>query len=355
MQVRSWFGRNWRKTGQETASRQAARLRARRGPPRVSVVVPVHNTESFLERCLRSVMAQTQDDIEILVVDDCSPDNSAAIVERLMREDPRMRLIRHEQNLGLGGARNTGVREARSEWIATVDSDDYIRPRMIEALFDGTLGGRFDVVCCGFDRIDEEGALLSYHHRRIETVDPILPATDIISLTNPAQWNKLIRRSLFLDHGIEFPRGTYFEDLAAMPKLLSKARSYRCVGGNHYQYVVRANSIMNRFSDKHHLDHMRVYAMLKEFLIREGTYEVQRPFLEEKWSGSLRYHARCITTFFSKKEPAVKRFLRELKLLRDAYSFDPAVTPSPETVLSEVKARADAIAAERAGRRRERA
>jgi glycosyltransferase involved in cell wall biosynthesis len=100
--------------------------------PAVSVIIPVYNTERYLARCLESVLSQTLTDIEIIVVDDCSPDGSADVVRRFLQQDERITYIRHDKNLGLGGARNTGIAAARGDFIVSLDSDDALTDKALE-------------------------------------------------------------------------------------------------------------------------------------------------------------------------------------------------------------------------------
>ena len=104
-------------------------------PPKVSVIIPVYNTESYLHRCLESVCLQTEPNIEIIIVNDASPDNSWRIIQEYVHRDSRIRTIRHEVNRHLGGARNSGIRAAKGEWLLFLDSDDYIRLDTIEIFF----------------------------------------------------------------------------------------------------------------------------------------------------------------------------------------------------------------------------
>ena len=129
--------------------------------PKISVIIPIYNVEEYLDKCLNSVRNQTLKDIEIICVDDCSPDDSYLIVERHAAEDSRISLIRHEKNLGLGGARNTAIRASKADYIASVDSDDYMSLNMLEVLWDASNNGWFDIVGCGYSRVDGDGNILS--------------------------------------------------------------------------------------------------------------------------------------------------------------------------------------------------
>ncbi|MCD4680086.1 MAG: CDP-glycerol:glycerophosphate glycerophosphotransferase [Bacteroidales bacterium] len=128
--------------------------------PQVSVIIPVYNVEKYLNECLDSVINQTLTDIEIICVNDASPDNSSIILEEYAKKDPRINIITHERNLGLGPSRNTGVTNAMSPYIAFIDSDDYIALNFLEILYDLITTNNAEMAWCGMARISEEGLLL---------------------------------------------------------------------------------------------------------------------------------------------------------------------------------------------------
>lgn len=289
----------------------------------VSVIVPLYKTEKFVERCVRSVMDQAFKDIEILCVDDCSPDGSADVVKRLMREDSRIKLIHHARNKGLGGARNTGILAASGEYVASVDSDDYAEPTLIEALTQGTANGHYDVVVCGFRRVDLDGKHLSKHMAGIREIDPITPDMNLFKLSNPAFWNKLWRTSLFTDNDIWFPEREYYQDQATTARIYSRARNLRHIGGQHYNYVDRPESIVNSISDKHLMDRLRVLDVLKAHFIADGSYEKQRANFYELIDGGFSYHSTNVDKNQDLTDDKVCQYLRHMLLLRHAYNeFD---------------------------------
>jgi len=237
--------------------------------PRISVVIPMFNTGAFLEKCVRSVMEQTFEALEIICVDDQSPDDSASIIEKLCSIDSRIKLIRHERNLGQGGARNSAVNIARGEYIANVDSDDWLKPDMLERMYAATQEEAVDIVCCGYDRITEAGGLIKewtpiggYHDNRKHQVD-------MFDLLNPALWNKLFRKTLCTEHGIRFPNYLNYEDLATTPRLVAEADSIQIIEDRLYNYVSRENSVVSTYSPKHMLDCFEALAILHQYLLEK--------------------------------------------------------------------------------------
>lgn len=313
----AYFGRNGDQLPKPVAE-TSAKPAVLNQSPKISVIIPIYGTEAYVEKCVRSVMDQTLREIEILCIDDCSPDNSAAIIERLAAEDGRIRLIRHERNLGLGGARNTGIEAARAPYVAGVDSDDYIQPEMMERLWTGTEGQTADVVACNMMLISATGELLntiSFQPGRLQNDHDQL---NIFGTYNPSFCNKLWRRSLFIDNDIRFPEHCYYEDLATSPRLLRHAKELRTIPDNLYRYVYRETSITRTTSAKHITDYFKVYDLLQTFLEAEGLRERYRVEFRNIFNAGLAYHASNVTS--SALDEAEKRqYLRTMLMLKLSY------------------------------------
>ncbi len=279
--------------------------------PKISVIIPIYGTEKYLDKCLNSVRKQTFKEFEIICVDDCSPDNSYKIVEKHCKQDKRVKLIRHEKNLGLGGARNTGIRAAKAEYLASVDSDDYISKNMLETLWEATDKGWFDIVCCGFSRVDENGNILSKQPYIEKQVSNEKNSIDIFTTLNPAFWNKLWRKSLFVDNDIYFPEHDYYEDMSTTPRILAKARYIKGIKDTLYRYLIRDQSIMNSVSDKHIIDYLKGFEIISEFL-KENDLSLH---YEEEFhrfiQGNFNYYAKFIlnSTLSMDKKTQYLRFL----------------------------------------------
>lgn len=210
----------------------------------VSVIIPVYNVEKYIEKCICSVLAQTFTDFEIIVVIDGSTDSSEAIVRKLLKENHEKITIINQENAGLGGARNTGIRNARGEYLLFVDSDDYIEKNLLFDAVEMIKSENSDVVLFDFDYVDDKGTLLK-HGSAFQTDN-----TDFFSMPEvltawPCAWNKLYRKNLFTENGIFYPCRLWFEDLATTPKILSEARKISYINKSYYNYVQRADSIMS--------------------------------------------------------------------------------------------------------------
>ena len=280
---------------------------------KISVIIPIYNVEKYLDKCLHSVRQQTYSNIEIICVDDCSPDNSAEIVKRHMSEDKRIIFIKHEKNTGLGGARNSAIRVAKGEYIASVDSDDYMQPNMLEKLWECAENEKYDVVSCGFNRVDEMGNILSstqYSDRKINESD-----VNIFKTVNPGFWNKLWRTSLFVDHQIYFPNHDYYEDMSTTPRILSKVKSVRIIKDRLYNYLVRTESITGSYGDKQIIDYFKGFEIVFNFLIENNLLEKYEDGFKEYIRNNVMYHTKNILSadlYIEEK----KQYLRNLIFLR---------------------------------------
>ena len=183
----------------------------------ISVIIPIHNVDDFLDACLKSIVSQTYRDIEILCIDDCTLDNSVTIVKKYMRMDPRVRLINHETNRGLGGARNTGIREAKGEYITFVDSDDMLKQDMLEKLYHGITENDVDAAVCGVELFYNENATVAqstFHYipKLPSRVYCVADHKERLTDVWPSAPNKLYKTSMIREFGCKFPEKLLYED-----------------------------------------------------------------------------------------------------------------------------------------------
>lgn len=215
----------------------------------ISIVIPIYNVEKYIDRCLCSVLEQTYSNLEIILVDDGSKDNCAAICDRYAAKDERIKVI-HKQNGGLSSARNAGIAIATGEYIGFVDSDDYIHPRMFEKLLAAAASENAEIAVC--HHYTERGK-----HLLIE--DPIGDQTKVftgkealfelvedVNMKSYA-WDKLYRLALF--EGVRYPEGRNFEDIATTYKLFDKAERICQIPDFLYYYQIREDSISFNDSD----------------------------------------------------------------------------------------------------------
>jgi len=181
--------------------------------PLVSVVVPIYNVASYLSPCLESLASQSHRDLEVIVVDDGSTDESPAIATSFVERDPRFRLV-HQQNAGLGAARNTGLEHASGEFLAFVDGDDLVPPEAYGSLLRALLETGSDFASGNVKRFTPfrtvRGSFLgqTFDRTRLRTHVTRFPRL----LLDRTAWNKLFRRSFWDQHSFRFPEGVYYED-----------------------------------------------------------------------------------------------------------------------------------------------
>ncbi len=212
--------------------------------PLISVIVPVYKVEKYLHRCVDSLLAQSYPEIEVLLVDDGSPDGCPRICDEYAGQDRRVRVI-HKPNGGLSDARNAGMDAARGEYIAFVDGDDYVEPEMYAAMYQALAESGDRLAICGFKKVTDEGAV----KRRTEMHFPPRLTEDEFWYQlffrfrdlGTVAWNKLYHSSLL--EGLRFPVGAIHEDEWLAHEYISRAGHVSVVNQCLYCYVVREGSI----------------------------------------------------------------------------------------------------------------
>ncbi len=215
----------------------------------ISVIVPVYKVEPYLDRCVASIVAQTYKNLEIILVDDGSPDNCPQMCDAWAKKDDRIKVI-HKQNGGLSDARNAGMAAARGEFIGFVDADDYISPDMYEQLCSHLINDDSDIAACDFlafadeTEINDDSCPIPKSH----TASAHEAMSDIVNNRNfrAVAWNKLYRKDL-LD-GMLFEVGKLHEDEFFTYKVIDRAKQLVYVDRPLYFYRQRPESIMTRFS-----------------------------------------------------------------------------------------------------------
>lgn len=210
--------------------------------PLISVIVPVYNVEKFLDRCVGSIVAQTYKNLEILLIDDGSPDNCPAMTDEWAKKDSRIKVF-HKTNGGLSNARNYGLDRASGDYVAFVDSDDYIDIEMYETMIKAILDNRGELACCG--RFYVKGNIKN-SSRILSEVKVFSNNEAIRELLNngcveEAVWDKLYRIELW--DNLRFPENEINEDIVVMPEILSRCSKVIHVGKPFYYYCYNNSSI----------------------------------------------------------------------------------------------------------------
>jgi len=261
--------------------------------PKVSVIVPIYNTAQYLDNCITSILSQTFPEFEIICIDDASPDDSYEILRKIIENDKRVSLIRHKTNKGLGGARNSGIKKARGEYILCVDSDDTIKKNMLEYLYSASEEGYYDVICCGFDEVNERGAKLHSHSfSNIEYKDA--KNVDVFTVVNTSFCNKLWRRELLTKNHLLFPENLYFEDVSTTPRVLLNASSIKVIDKSLYNYYKREGTITTTFTEKHITDLFKAYDIVSVYLESRDLKNRYLKSFHDFVDNSLRFHAQSV-------------------------------------------------------------
>lgn len=211
--------------------------------PKVSVIVPVYNVEKYIERCLESLVKQTLQDIEIIVVNDGSTDNSEVIIKEYEKKYSDKIKNYTKQNGGLSDARNFGMQFATGEYIAFLDSDDYADITLYEKMYNRAIEQNCDYVECNF--------IWKYDNK--EKKDIGIKYTDkhqMLATARVVAWNKLIKKELIDKTRIQFPKGLRYEDVEFFYKLLPYIQNFGFVEDCLIYYVQRASSIANTQNER---------------------------------------------------------------------------------------------------------
>ncbi|MDH0658584.1 glycosyltransferase [Empedobacter sp. GD03865] len=217
--------------------------------PKISVIVPVYNTEKYLSKCLNSILNQTLKDIEVIVVNDGSKDNSQEIIDEFVSKDSRIISIQKE-NGGLSDARNAGIDKAKGEFIAFIDSDDYIDLAMLEKMYELAKRDESEIVLCDLVKVDENGKEFRDLPQSPQLPEKIILAEDftIFGEMSCFACNKIFKKSLFENH--RFRRGIHFEDIELIPKLVLDSSVISKINEPFYKYFERQNSISKTHTEK---------------------------------------------------------------------------------------------------------
>lgn len=248
--------------------------------PKASVVVPVYNVKDYVEKCAASVLGQTEGDLELLLIDDGSTDGSGAICDKIAAGDSRARVI-HQENRGLGGARNTGVAAARGEWILFPDSDDWLEPEALEQALAAGEKADADLVSFAFRTVDGEGRELAVFREELPPGVPLDPRKrrDLL-LMFPSACNKIYRRELFRRAGVEYPPRVWYEDIRTTTKLLPCCGKAVYTGFVGYNYLQRQGSIMNNANLERNREIIDAFEDILGWYRSRGLLEEYRQELE---------------------------------------------------------------------------
>lgn len=215
--------------------------------PKVSVIIPIYGVEKFIERCAISLFEQTLDDIEYIFVNDCTIDNSMAILNDVISRYPnrhqQIHIINMPKNRGLPTARKEGLQYATGEYVAHCDSDDWLDVNAYEKLYLSAKHNNSDIVFCDFYRSDGKNSSLI--HRSIDTSSKMNVIKDVSKNAAWSLWGALVKRDIIFENNIIYPTHNNGEDFALMSQLIYYAQSYHKIDEPLYYYYRNPESITN--------------------------------------------------------------------------------------------------------------
>ena len=279
--------------------------------PVISVIVPVYKVEAYLPKCVESILAQTYQNVEVILIDDGSPDRCPAICDEFAHRDSRIKVV-HKENGGLSSARNTGIDIAKGDYFAFVDSDDYIAPNMYEFLYSRMSEKQADISICGRYVVFESGKAVTKSNKNV--IRLVMNSEDAIRNMCTFRYfdtsccDRLYKKTVF--SSIRFPTGKLCEDWYTMYRIFDSAEIITYDSTPLYYYFQRENSISR--SEKINAASIDASRQMLEFV--EQKYpavinEAASAFAFENigvYNSYLKYHRKCDADFRSQIKHNVK-------------------------------------------------
>ncbi|MBR5280611.1 MAG: glycosyltransferase family 2 protein [Clostridia bacterium] len=277
----------------------------------ISVVVPVYNTKQYLRKCVASLLQEVTVPFELLLVDDGSTDGESGVLcDRLAEEYPTFIRVIHQQNKGLGGARNTGIQEARGDYVFFVDSDDTVVPGALDKLHQLTIRyPAVDIFSFCF-LIEDESGIHPYekeHAFSAETPFSLRQRPEYM-LLSPSAWCRVWRRSLFTENQIWFPERAWYEDIRTVTKLFPLAKEILWIPDALYVYYQRAGSIMNSANLDRNREIIDAFEDLLGWYRENGLFDVYYKTLERLCVENLYVAASVRVLRGNPKHPLLREF-----------------------------------------------
>ena len=242
---------------------------------KVSIIIPVYNTEKYLHKCLTSAIVQTLKEIEIIVINDASTDNSLKIIKEFEKKDSRIQLINFEKNKGNGIGRNTALKKAKGNYILFLDADDWLEKNAAKLLYQKAKENNYKIVLMGYLQHFQVS-------QKIQAMPVIYNEKDTnlhyYFLTHTKgfgsmPWAYLYNRKLLIDNNIFFTEGVYFEDVNFVAKAIFNVQEIGVLNLPLYHYLVHKESITG-FLNKTKIENLfEVHILLKEFLMAQGLFK----------------------------------------------------------------------------------
>lgn len=242
----------------------------------VSVIVPIYNTEKYLKRCIESVLAQTYENLELILVDDVSPDNSAQICREYEKKDVRVRFLPLEKNQGVSMARNAGMAISNGAYITFLDSDDWIQENMLYKLVNACERHHSDLAISGYQRVNSEDKILQKF-----PLQDIEDASDetILRLCCSGKMECFVGGKLYKRHifeKISYPKDKLYEDMMVFPDILKLSKKKTLVEEELFNYRVHKSSFTKSQFRIKHMDVVEAFMVIYKYAAEKKMYFVSR-------------------------------------------------------------------------------
>lgn len=237
----------------------------------VSILVPIYGVEKYIARCAHSLFCQTYDNIEYVFVNDCTKDNSISILSSIIKDYPNrknnIKIITHETNKGLAGARVTALNNANGDYILHVDSDDYITLDAVEKLVNAAKFSNADIIDAPFYNVSDDGDIIStnipYKGTKIDYLHLLVSRTGLV---NNQIWGKLIKTELYINNNINAIEGIdYGEDYCVFPRLLVNGEKYEIDDAIYYYNKGNTNSYRHTINEKNFVSYLSAEKVVYEY------------------------------------------------------------------------------------------
>lgn len=257
----------------------------------ISIIVPIYKVEKYLDRCIRSIVEQSYQNLEIILVDDGSTDNCPAICDAWAEKDNRIKVV-HKENGGLSDARNAGLAVATGEFISFIDSDDYVAPEFICVLYEALINTGAEIVECATDYMDEDDHILRHRPAantrqmgRIEALRRLVLEDGVYQTV----WNKLYRRDVIAE--ILFEKGKYNEDEFWTYLIFDHIETLAVVQQPLYYYLQRGSSIIGTGYNIRRLDGVEARFLRMQYLQK---YEELACLTRQQFAFDCLWHLQCV-------------------------------------------------------------
>ena len=217
---------------------------------KLSIIVPVYGVEKYIDKCLNSLVKQSLKEIEIIVVNDGTKDNSQKIIDKYVKKYPDKIKSYIKENGGQGSARNYGLEKANGEYIGYVDSDDFVEKDMYKKLYNKAKENNYDIVVCGNYNVSED-----YQNKNIDTfINNYNTDLENIFFGKMAVWNKIYKRDILIKNKLEFKEKVWYEDLAFTLKAIMNSNTFAFIDEPLSDYLIREGSTMNNSNVQRNLE-----------------------------------------------------------------------------------------------------